>query len=137
MTIRTLAAAVLCSVPFAFAATPDLDPAAQKAAQQKALGDAESTARRVATTLRVMQFQKLDAKGEEKALTKVADKLKGLTKTEMAAVLDHLEKAVKAPDEQAATAEQRLAYEKHRVVVASLRGLLTELDYLKSLDHAA
>ena len=140
MTRRHLAAATLTAVLAggpALAASPDVDPAAQKAAQQKALADAEATARRVATALRVVQFQKIDQTAETKVLKEVADQLKGLTDDQMKAVLDHLDKAVKAPDEKTASAEQKAAYDKHRQVVSSLRGMLTRLDVLKSLDHAA
>ena len=140
MTLRQLAAGLLTSLMVAhcgYAAEKELDPAAQKLAQQAALKDAEATARRVGTAIRVLHFQKLDAAEEQKALTEVANKLKDLTQQQMTAVLDHLDKAVKAPDEATASIEQRGAYDKHRQIVTSLRGMLTKLETLKSLDHAA
>ena len=68
---------------------------------------------------------------------RLAAGLRTLSREQMTAVLNHLEAALKAPDEATATAEQRGAYQKHREIVASLRGMLVKLDTLKSLDQAA
>ena len=140
MTIRTLAALLLTGSVLVLpmrAAEKDLDPAAQKLAQLEALKNTEATARRVATSIRVLQFQKLSAAEEKKTLTEVGNQLQSLGKDQMTAVLAHLESAVKAPDKDTATAEQRAAYDKHRQIVVSLRGMMQKLDTLKSLDQAA
>src|SRR2546423_5804129 len=84
-----------------------------------------------------MLFQRLSARLESKMLEEVADSLKGLSQDEIKAILDHLEKAVVAPDPTTANKEQLQAYEKHRSVVAQLRGILVKLDVIKTLDEAA
>ena len=54
-------------------------------------------------------------------LEEVADGLRGLSETEIKEVLDHLEKAVAAPDPTTATDEQKAAYAKHRRSCSSSR----------------
>lgn len=120
-----------------YGAADDPPPAAQRDHQRRVQADVEQTARRVATTLRVLDYQKLDPSVEQKVLDEVAAGLRHLSREQIAAVLTHLEAAAKAPDEATATAEQREAYQKHRQVLASLRGMLLKLDTLKSLDQAA
>ena len=112
-------------------------PADQIREEKETLANVEQTARRIGTSLRVMAYQKLEGGAEQKLLDDVASTLKGLSQDQIKAVLAHLEAAVKAPDEATATSEQKLAYQKHRQVVASLRGMLVKLDALKSLDQAA
>jgi hypothetical protein len=124
----------LALAPFGAADEP---PAAQRDQQRRVQAEVEQTARRVTTTLRVLAYQKLDPSAEQKVLDEVAAGLRSLSREQMTAVLNHLEAAIKAPDEAAATVEQRQAYQKHREVVASLRGMLVKLDTLKSLDQAA
>jgi hypothetical protein len=124
-----------------FAGTPvfasDLNPVAQREQQKRVKAEVEQTARRISTTLRVLAYQKMDAGTEQKLLDEVAATLRGLSQEQMAAVIAHLEASLKAPDEATATAEQREAYQKHRQIITSLRGLLTKLDVIKSLDMAA
>ena len=57
-------------------------------------------------------------------LEEVADSLKGLSQDEIKAIIDHLEKSMQAPDPTTAKKEEQQAYEKHRLVVAQLRGIL-------------
>lgn len=127
--------ATLSLAPLGLAAD-DL-PTAQRDQQRRVQADVEQTARRVTTTLRVLAYQKLDPSAEQRVLDEVAAGLRNLSRDQMTAVLNHLDAAVKAPDEATATAEQREAYQKHREIVASLRGMLVKLDTLKSLDQAA
>ena len=123
------ALATLSLGPVGSAADPP-PPAAQRDQQKRVQAEVEQTARRVTTTLRVLAYQKLDPTAEQKVLDEVAAGLRNLSREQMTAVLAHLEAAVKAPDEAAATAEQREAYQKHRQVVAALRVMLTKLDTL-------
>ena len=139
LTIRRLAVLTLLSgfglTPFSLAA--DIDPVAQREQQKKVIADVEQTARRIGTTLRVMAYQKLDPGTEQKMLDEVATTLRGLSQDQLKAVLVHIENAIKSPDDATATSEQKEAYQKHRQIVTSIRGLLSKLDILKSLDQAA
>jgi hypothetical protein len=138
ITIRRLVlTALLAGFGLSAGFAADLDPAAQREQQKKVRAEVEQTARRIGTTLRVLTYQKLDANTEQKMLDEVAATLRGLSREQMAGVLAHLDKAVAAPDEATASAEQKAAYQKHRQVVSSLKGLLDKLDVLKSLDQAA
>ncbi|MGL4423863.1 MAG: hypothetical protein ACRCZF_24625, partial [Gemmataceae bacterium] len=119
------------------AAAPEPTPVSQRDQQKKVLAEVEQTARRIGTTLRVLSYQKLDGNTEQKMLDEVASTLRGLSQEQIKAVLTHLESATKAPNEETASAEQKQAYKKHREVVSSLKGLLTKLDVIKSLDIAA
>ncbi len=119
---------------------PAADPpatAAQRDQQKQATAAVEQTARFVTTSLRTLAYQKLDPTTEQKVLAEVAGGLRKLSRDEMQAVFTHLDAAVKAPDEASATAEQKAAYDKHREVVAGLRGILFKMDALRTLDEAA
>src|SRR5262249_40080774 len=120
--MKRFSLSLLSTLAFAVGAVADEPkPADQVRDQKDALAHAEQTARRITTSLRVMTYQKLDAGSEQKLLDEVASSLKGLTQDQIKAVLDHLEKAAKAPDESTATEEQKQAYQKHRQVVSTLR----------------
>lgn len=136
--VRRLAAvALLAGLVPARAPADDLSPLARRDQQKRVLAEVEQTARRIATTLRVMTYQKLDPGTEQKLLDEVATTLRGLSQDQIKAVLAHLDAAAKAPDDSVASAEQREAYQKHRQILSSLHGLLTRLDAVKSLDEAA
>ncbi|MBX9623969.1 MAG: hypothetical protein K2X82_09190 [Gemmataceae bacterium] len=132
-----VAAVVLFAGTAAAAGPNDPDPARQKAAQQKVQGKVADAARRTASTLDAMAYQRLSPTGEQKMLDEVADGLKGLTLEEIEKVLGHLDAAAAAPDPATADREQLKAYEEHRRVVSRLRGLLVKLDVVKNLDEAA
>ena len=65
-----------------------------------------------------MLFQRLSPSAEQKMIDEVADSLRGLSQDEIKTILDHLDRAVQAPDPTIAGREQREAYQKHRAVVA-------------------
>ena len=94
----------LALAPFGVADEP---PAAQRDQQRRVQAEVEQTARRVTTTLRVLAYQKLDPSAEQKVLDEVAAGLRSLSREQMTAVLNHLEAAIKAPDEAAATVDWR------------------------------
>ena len=116
---------------------PNPNRVVQRDQQKKANAAVEQTARFVTTLLRILTYQRLDPTAEQNVLNEVAASLKKLSQDDMKAVLNHLETAVKAPNEETATSEQREAYQKHRAVVASLRSILFKMDILRSLDEAA
>ena len=105
--------------------------------QRRIQAETDKVAQRLGTMLRFMAYHRLDQGEEQKLLTEAAGTLNKLTKTEMEAVITHLEASIKAPDEKAATVEAKKAYDKHRDVVKSLKGLLLKYDTVKSLDQAA
>ncbi len=134
---RFAAALVLVGAMVPLAISKDLDPAKQRDEQKKIQARIDEAARRSQSTLNVMRYQRLPATAEQKMLRDVADGLKGLSQTEIKSVLEHLEKAVKAPDAKAATTEQKAAYEKHLQIVQQLKVMLGQLDIIKNLDEAA
>ena len=132
-----LSTAVLLFAGLAVAGPTDPNPAKQKSAQQKVQGKVADAARRTASTLDAMAYQRLSASAEGKLLDEVAGGLKGLTEEEIAAVLTHLDAAAAAPDPATADREQLQAYQDHRRVVSKLRGLMVKLEVVKNLDEAA
>src|SRR5262245_55757934 len=112
--------------------TPD-----QPAAQRRLQGETEQVARRLGTMIRFLTYHRLEQGEEQKLLGDAAKTLKGLSKTDMEAVIAHLEASVKAPDEATANAEAKQAYTKHRDVVKNLKWLLLKYDTIKTLDQAA
>ena len=132
-----VAAALVVGAGLSAGADPVPAPAKQKAAQQKVQGKVADAARRTASTLEAMTFQRLSPTAEAAMLDEVAGGLKGLTEEEIAAVLNHLDAAAAAPDAASADAAQGQAEVEHRRVVARLRGLLSKVDLVKSLDEAA
>jgi hypothetical protein len=134
---RFAAALALVGVLVPLAASKDLDPSRQIDEQKKIKARIDGATRDSYATLSAMRYQRLTPDAEQRMLRDVADGLKGLSQTEVKAVLEHLEKAVKAPDPRAATAEQKAAYEKHVQVVQQLKVMLGQLDVIKNLDEAA
>ena len=134
---RFAAALVLVAAVVPLAASKDLDPARQRDEQKKIQARINEAARRSQSTLNVLRYQRLPVTAEQKMLRDVADGLKGLSGGEVKAVLDHLEKAVKAPDPKTSTDEQKAAYAKHVEVVQQLKVMLGQLDIIKNLDEAA
>src|SRR5262249_44676437 len=104
---------VVALVPLAASKSRALDPVKQRDEQKKIKARVDEAARRASSTLDAMMFQRLSPSAEQKMLREVADGLKGLSQEQIAEVLAHLEKAVAAPDEKTATAEQKAAYQKH------------------------
>ena len=74
----------------------------QQEVQKQVQADTEQTARRLNTMLRVIAYHRFDASEEQKVLREAAQTLQGLSRDQMQAVLDHLEKSIKAPDEKTA-----------------------------------
>lgn len=135
--IAAALAMVAFLIPLAASKSKALDPAKQRDEQKKIQARIDEAARRAQSTLDVMQYQRLPMTAEQKVLRDVADGLKGLSETQIAQVLLHLEKAVAAPDPVTATAEEKLAYAKHLQVVQQLKVMLNQLDVIKNLDEAA
>ncbi len=134
---RFVAFLALATLLVPLATSRGIDPVQQRDEQKKIKARVDEAARRAASTLDAMMFQRLAPNAEQKVLRDVADGLRGLSETEIQAVLDHLEKAVLAPDPQTATAEQKAAYAKHLQIVQQLKGMLGQLDVIKSLEEAA
>src|SRR5207244_9287708 len=132
---RTPAAAILL-VGMVQVATPnDLDPAKQRDAQKALQAKLDTMARRAGSTIDAMVYQRLSASAEQKMLEEVAESLRGLSEEQIKQVLEHLEAAIKAPDEATASKEQKEAYQKHKKVIAQLREMVMKLDVIKTLDE--
>ncbi|MBN9521798.1 hypothetical protein J0H58_25330 [bacterium] len=134
---RIPAAAALVAAILGVATSRANDPAKQRDEQRKVQARVEEASRRASSTIDAMIYQRLSASAEQKMLEDVADSLKGLSQTEIQAIIGHLEAAVTAPDQTAASAEQVRAYEKHRQVVSQLRGMLVRLELIRNLNEAA
>ncbi|QDU22272.1 hypothetical protein [Urbifossiella limnaea] len=113
------------------------DAAKQRDEQKKVQARVADASRRASSTIDAMIYQRLSPSAERKMIEDVADSLKGLSQTEIQAIIAHLEAAVAAPDQEKASAEQVRAYDKHREVVAQLRGMLVRLELIRNLNEAA
>ncbi|MDY3554617.1 hypothetical protein R5W24_003743 [Gemmata sp. JC717] len=122
-------------VPLATSQDKSADPAKQRDDQQKIKARIDEAARRTSSTLDALMFQRLAPGAEQKMLRGVADDLRGLSETEIRAVLAHLEAAVAAPAN--ATKEQREAAEASKTIMTQLKVMLGQLDVIKNLDEAA
>ncbi|HEY8503490.1 MAG TPA: hypothetical protein VIL46_02835 [Gemmataceae bacterium] len=111
--------------------------ASQQDRQRRTREETDRVARRLETMLRVLVYYDVSKGEQQQLLGEAAATLNALSKDQMAAVLAHLEAAVKAPDAASARAEQLRAYRKHREVLAGLRGLLVKYAALRSLEQAA
>ncbi|MCI0705524.1 MAG: hypothetical protein L0241_31070, partial [Planctomycetia bacterium] len=132
-----VAALILAGTIVPLANSKDLNPGKQLEEQKKIKARVEDAARRASSTLDAMMFQKLTPKAEQQMLREVADGLRGLSEGEIKQVLDHLEKAVSAPDPKTATDEQKAAFAKHLDVMRQLRVMLGQLNVIRTLDEAA
>ncbi|MBY0460792.1 MAG: hypothetical protein K2V38_26020, partial [Gemmataceae bacterium] len=130
-----LAALLLAGSVLPLAVSKGNDPAKQAEEQKKIKARVDEAARRTASTLDAMTFQRLSPNAEQKMLRGVADDLRGLSQTEIKAVLDHLDRAAAVPAD--ATKEQREAATQSRKVVEQLRVMLGQLDVIRNLDEAA
>ena len=134
---RFALAALLMVAMVQVAVSRDTDPSKQRDAQRSLQTKLDTMARRTGSTIDAMVYQRLSPSAEQKMLEDVAESLKGLSESQVKQVIDHLEAAIKAPDEGTATKEQREAYIKHRQIVSQLRGMFNRLDVIKNLDEAA
>lgn len=125
---------VLLAVP-AFARAQDLAEAARQ--ERQVQDDTDRIVRRIRTMLRVMDYYQLDKAAEKQLLAEAASTLQGLSKEQMAAVIDRLDAAVVAPDEGKGREEVAAAYARHREIVTALQRLLGAYDAVRSLDQAA
>jgi len=133
---KALAAAIF-SGSVATAATPVVDAASQREQQKKVQAEVDKATRHVMTTLEVLNDQQVDSATERKLLDEAAGMLRNLSQDQIVSVLSHLEASISAPDAATAQKEQKEAYDKHRKIVTSLRGLVIRLDTIKSLEDAA
>src|SRR5437763_3265575 len=125
---------VLLAVP-AFA--PAQDPAEAARQERQVKDDTDRVVRRIRTMLRVMDYYQLDQAAEKQLLAEAAGTLQGLSKEQMAAVIERLDAAAATPDEGKSREEVAAAYVRHREIMTSLKRLLGAYDAVRSLDQAA
>src|SRR5262249_44627533 len=135
--IRFPLAALLMVAMVQMTTSGDIDPAKQRDAQKVLQNKLDTMARRAGSTIDAMVYQRPSPSAEQKMLEEVADSLKGLSESQIRQVLEHLDAAIKAPDEATSTKEQREAYQKHRQIISQLRGMVIKLDVVENLDEAA
>src|SRR5262249_30132128 len=82
----------------------------QQEQQKQVQADTDHLVRRIGTMLRVLQYYQLDKGAEKKLLDEVVTTLSGLSRNQMAEVIDRLDKAAKAPDEKSGDAQLQKAY---------------------------
>src|SRR5262249_26658788 len=118
-------------------AQSDIDLTLQQEKQRQIQAETDFIVRRVGTMLRVLEYYQVDQSTEKKLLQEMTTVLGGLSKQQMAEVIRRLGAAVKTSDEDKSKEEVARAYDKHREVVDSLKGLLLRHDAVRSLDQAA
>ncbi len=118
-------------------ADTETDLAVQQERQKQTQADTDSMVRRLGTMLRVLEYYQIDKAGERQMLEEMAGALSGLSKQQMTEVIRRLDTAAKTKDDTAANQDVQEAYERHREILDSLKGLLGRYDALRSLDQAA
>jgi hypothetical protein len=134
--IRVVALGLLALAPAARAAEP-ADLLARQERQRQIQAETEHMVRRVGAMLRVMEYYQLDKSAERQMLQEVATALGGLSREQMTAVIAQLDAAARNPDAAKSQKEVEAAYGRHREIMASLKGLLSAYDAVKTLDQAA
>ena len=120
-----------------FAVAQEPAPAIQRDEQKKLVERTDTLARRVASAVDVITYQRIAPTAERMMLDQMAAALRDLSGTELRRVLAHLESAAKASD-KATTAKELLAgYEERRQVVSRLRAMAARLDVIRNLNDAA
>ena len=135
--VRHAAAVALVLGVVHLATSADPDPTKQRDEQRRIQARIDEASRQAKSTIDALKFQRLSLEEEDMVLEDVAGGLRKLSQDEVKVVLEHLDKAVKAPDPATASKEQLQAYEKHKQIVSRLEGLVTKLDAIKSLEDAA
>src|SRR5262245_2387023 len=104
----------------------------RKERQKEIQAETDRLVRRVETMIWVLDYNGLD----KAALARLRATLSGLSKEQMARLIEALEKAQKAKG-PARTKELKEAAARHEQVVLTLKGLLAEFDAVKNLEQAA
>ncbi|MFO0823087.1 MAG: hypothetical protein U0792_08195, partial [Gemmataceae bacterium] len=134
---RFLAVTLLVGASASLAISNEIDAAKQRDEQKKIKQRIDDTARRLTSAIDVLAFQRLSPTTQRKMLEGVANDLRGLSENEIREILGKLEAALAATNPETATAAQKEAIAKQRLVVEQLRGMLFKLDIIKTLDEAA
>jgi len=120
---------------WAFPEQEDLEQARDE--QKKIQADTDMVVKRVNTMLRVLKFYGADKGQENQMLEEVAATLAGLSREQMAEVIDRLGKAARTQDPGKSNEEVLKAHERHLEIIESLSGILAKYDSVRNLDHAA
>src|SRR5439155_22991140 len=96
----------------------------QQEQQKQIQADTERMVRQMQTTIRVLQYYKLDKTQEKELLNEAVDTLSKLSANQMQEVITRLDAAAKASDDKAADAENLKAYERHREILTELKSML-------------
>jgi uncharacterized protein YoxC len=110
----------------ALAAPSAADLAEQKEKQRQLQAETEKLLRRVKTTIRVLEYNRLGASGQKALLDEVARTLSGVSREQMTALLAALEKG-----------ELSKATDYHEKVVLQLKSVLARFDAVRDLGGAA
>ncbi len=109
----------------------------QQEQQKHIQADTDRMVRQMQTTMRVLQYYKLDKTQEKDLLAESAKTLSKLSANQMKDVIASLDAAAKAPDEKTADAEKLKAYERHREILTEIKSMLAKRDAISSLEQAA
>ena len=113
---------VLLAVP-AFA--PAQDPAEAARQERQVKDDTDRVVRRIGTMLRVLDYYQLDQAAEKQLLAEAGGTLQGLSKDQMAAVIERLDAAAATPDE-GKSKEEMAAEDRQEVARLGTQALILE-----------
>ncbi|MCY2949223.1 MAG: hypothetical protein NTZ71_13690, partial [Planctomycetota bacterium] len=131
---RWMLGGLLVSAPLASAMAQET-PEARARAQAAVRAETDLVARRLDVMLGVLKYYKLGGAEDSGLMRDAAKELSKLSRSDMQAVLNHLEKAGKNPGDAAAQTDE--AYARHLTVVKRLREIALRYDSVRSLEMAA
>ena len=131
---RWMLGGLLVSAPLATAMAQET-PEARARAQAAVRAETDLVARRLDVMLGVLKYYKLGGAEDSGLMRDAAKELSTLSRSDMQAVLNHLEKAGKNPGDAAAQTDE--AYARHLTVVKRLREIALRYDSVRSLEMAA
>lgn len=132
---RWLTASLLLTIPAAQQSMAQESADARARVQAAVRAETDRVTRRLEVMVGILRYYKLGSSEDHGLMRDAANELSKLSRAEMQAVLDHLEKAAKGPGDAANQTDQ--AYARHLEVVRKLREISLRYEAIRSLEMAA
>lgn len=132
---RWLTASLLLTIPASPLAMAQESADARARVQAAVRAETDRVTRRLEVMVGILRYYKLGSSEDHGLMRDAANELSKLSRAEMQAVLDHLEKAAKGSGDSATQTDQ--AYSRHLEVVRKLREISIRYEAIRSLEMAA
>src|SRR5262249_43762298 len=109
----------------------------QRLKQKQAQVATEELVQRIGTMLKVMEYYQPDQASQRKTLERVATTLAGLSRSQMAEVLQARDRAAPEGDPAKSAKELEEAHARHVEIMTTLKSLLAQYEYLQTLEQVA